>query len=203
MSIFDLLFLLALLTTAVCLLAAGTLLLVGRRHAARHLLVSWCIGAGAYLGASLVTSWLAPQRVIRVGEPWCFDDWCLSVEGVSQTPAPPDVVWHVSLGIFSRARRVSQRALGAWVYVIDKLGNRYAPEPDASAIPLDVLLGPGERVSTSRTFRVPAGAGELGLITGHGGCCIGSFIIDDQSGLAILRFGNRSLAIGQEETEEL
>jgi hypothetical protein len=87
------------------------------------------------------------------------------------------------LRVFSRARRVSQRAKGAWIYVIDRKGNRYAPDPDPSVVPLDVLLGPGDSVATSRTFRVPAETRELGLITGHGPSYIGSLIIGDESSL--------------------
>jgi hypothetical protein len=123
--------------------------------------------------------------VLNVGDPWCFDDWCLSVEKVSRTSAPPEISYAVSLRIFSRARRVSQRAKGAWIFVIDGRGNRYAPEPDPSAVPLDVLLQPGESVATSRVFKVPVDTGEIGLITGHGGpgCFPGCFIIGDDSSL--------------------
>ena len=107
------------------------------------------------------------------------------MENVSLTPAPPHVSCHVSLRIFSQARRVSQRAKGAWIYVIDARGNRYAPEPDPSAAPLDVLLRPGESITTSRVFKVPADSGALGLIAGHGGpgCFPGCFIIGADSSL--------------------
>jgi hypothetical protein len=126
---------------------------------------------------------VAPQRVLHVGDPWCFDDLCLSVEHVSRTAAPAQVAYDVSLLIFSRARRVSQRANGAWVYAIDGRGNRYAPEPDTSSVSLDVLLQPGESIRTSRVFKVPAGAGELGLVTGHGPSWISNFIIGDEASL--------------------
>ena len=183
MTIFDLLFLALVLASAVTLIYAAVAALARGRTGALGILRRLGIGAVVYLGIVAVVGLLAPRRVIQAGEPWCFDDWCLSVEGVSRTPSPPRVAYHVALRIFSRARRVSQRALGAWIYVLDRDNNRYAPEPDSSAVPLDVLLGPGESVSTSRTFRVPSGAGGLRLITGHGGAWIDTFIIGAGSSL--------------------
>ena len=107
------------------------------------------------------------------------------MENVSRTPAPPLVSYNVSLRIFSQARRVPQRASGAWIYVIDRRGIRYAPEPEPSAVPLDTLLQPGESVTISRVFKLPAAAEGLGLITGHGGpgCFPGCFIIGDDASL--------------------
>jgi hypothetical protein len=133
----------------------------------------------------VVVALFSPQRVLNVGEPWCFGDWRLSVENVGRTPEPPLVYYNVSLRIFSQARRVSQRAKGAWIYVIDQRGNRCAPEPDPSAAPLDVLLHPGESITTARLFKLPADAAGLGLVTGHGGpdCFPGCFIIGDNASL--------------------
>ena len=63
----------------------------------------------------------------------------------------------VNLRISSRARGITQRAYGAWIYLIDSKGRRYAPEPDPSQPPLDIRHGRGESVATARTFRVPDG----------------------------------------------
>src|SRR5262249_23046755 len=49
----------------------------------------------------------------------------------------------VDLRISSRARRVTQRANGAWLFLFDASGHRYAPQPDPSAVPLDVRPGRG------------------------------------------------------------
>jgi len=184
-TIFDLLFIALVLISFGTLLTAAVAALRGRGSRALRILGRLGICAAVYVAIVAVVALLAPQRVLNVGDPWCFDDWCLSVEKVTRTAAPARVTYNVSLLIFSRARRVSQRALGAWVYLIDGLGNRYAPESDASEVPLDVLLQPAESVRTSRVFRVPAeaGAGELGLITGHGPCCISTFIIGDEGSL--------------------
>jgi hypothetical protein len=182
-TIFDLLFIAVFFASLATLITAAIAALRGRRAQALMTLRKLGICAIAYLAIVVVVALFSPQRVLNVGDRWCFDDWCLSVENVTRTPAPPLVSYNVSLRIFSQARRVSQRAKGAWIYVIDQRGNRYAPQPDPSAAPLDVLLQPGESIATSRLFKLPADAGGLGLITGHGGpgCFPGCFIIGDNA----------------------
>jgi hypothetical protein len=183
MTIFDLLFLALVFVSLAALAAAVVAALRGRGAHALRILGRWAGGAAVYLGIVAAVGWMRPQRVLEIGDPWCFDDWCLSVEHVSARPVPPEVRYDVRLRLFSRARRVSQRALGAWVCLVDARGNRYAPLPDPAAVPLDVRLGPGESVSTSRSFLVPSNAGELGLRTGHGVGGPAKFIIADEESL--------------------
>ena len=180
MTIFDLLFL------ALVVISLGAWLFViaaavrGQKARALRIARNLAIAAAAYLAIVLIVAVRAPQRVLQVGDPWCFDDWCLRVDHVSRTAGPSQATYTVSLNVFSRALRVSQRAKGAWVYLMDARGNRYAPEPDRGAVPLDVRLEPGESIETSRVFRVPADAGPMGLITGHGPAWLPAFIIGDE-----------------------
>jgi hypothetical protein len=169
MSLFDLLFLAAALLTMVTLLVAAILVLRGRGAAAARVLAVLATSAAIYITTGLVLSLLRPQRVWAVGQPSCSDDWCLAAERVTRTTAEGSVDYSVELRVFSRARRVSQRASGAWIFLIDDHGRRYSPEHNPSDTPLDLMLGPGESVRTSRVFRVPAGAHVAGIITGHGG----------------------------------
>ena len=184
MTIFDLLFLLAALASVVTLAAATVFAVRGPRRRALKILRVYGICVLAYLTVGVATSFLKPQRVIPMRDPWCFDDWCLTVKAVSQTPAQQGISYQVELRIFSRAGRVAQRAKGAWIYLIDDQGRRYSPDPDPSGVPLDVLLQPHESVTTSRTFHVPADVPGLGLITGHGGSYCGptTFLIISESG---------------------
>ncbi len=179
MTIFDLVFLLAMLATAVTLVALVVLLLRGAFQSALRVLIVYAICAAVYIATGVVVSYARPHRVLNVGDSWCFDDWCLAVDNVTRTPDGAYVSYRTDLRIFSTAGRVSQRAKGAWIYLIDDAGHLYSPEPDPTAVPLDVLLHPDESTKTSRTFRVPSGTGELGLITGHGGAYCGamSFLI--------------------------
>jgi hypothetical protein len=179
MTIFDLLFLAFLFAAAATLLTAAVAAIRRQWPRCASILKRLAMGVVAYLVLGLIVGAAAPQRILNIRDPWCFDDWCLSVEDVSRTAAGPDDVYRVSLRIFSRAKRVSQRAKGAWIYIIDSRGRRFEPQPDTSAIPLDVLLGPGQDVATSRVFKIPAGAVRLGLITGHGGPYCSSPIIGE------------------------
>jgi len=184
MTIFDLLFLLAILVSVVTLVAATVMAVRGSHRRALKIFLGYGIGVLCYLAAGTATAFLKPQRVIPRGDPWCFDDWCLTVQDVSQTLGQRGISYRVELRIFSRARRVAQRASGAWIYLIDDEGRLYTPDPNPSAVPLDVQLQPDESVTTSRSFLVPATVHRLGLVTGHGGsyCGWGAFLIIGESG---------------------
>ena len=170
MSYFDLVFLASALLTVLTLLAAGVFAMRGRGRTVAAILKVWAAYAALYLIVALAFDYLAPQRVIPVGEPWCFDDWCLTAESVSANQAQSATTYTVHLRISSRARRVTQRASGAWIYLINvDNGRLIPPESDSAAVPLDVRLTPQQEVKTSRIFHVPAGEMNLGLVTGHGG----------------------------------
>lgn len=166
MNLFDLLLLVSVLGSVVSLVMAATLAIRGHRARAGRLLRRLGLYLLLYLGLSVVVSYLRPQRVLSVGEPWCFDDWCLTVDRVTEGPAGS---YTTDLRLTSRARGISQRANGAWIYLIDQQGQRYAPAPAPDDVPLDVVLGPGEVRQTARTFLLPAGVRPIGLVTGHGG----------------------------------
>lgn len=169
MTGFDLLFILACLISVVTMAVAATSAVRGRLPRALKILRLYCICAAGYFAIAVAIAFLKPQRVMSTGDPWCFDDWCMTVEKVDRTAGLSRVSYNVELRIFSRARRVTQRANGAWIYLIDDRGRRYSPDPAPSAVPLDALLRPLESVTTLRVFHVPPDARELGLITGHGG----------------------------------
>jgi hypothetical protein len=180
MTIFDLLFLASFLASVVALIAAAYAAIRGRAPRAFLILGVWMACAVVYLAISLAVAYMAPQRVIAVGTPWCFDDWCLTADNVKRT----DSVYTVDLRISSEAKRVTQRAKGAWIYLRDENDRHYDPTPDFTDVPLDVLLQPGESVAAQRRFRVTAKIHELGLVTGHGGppCGLMSLVIIGSGG---------------------
>jgi hypothetical protein len=168
-TIFDLLFLASALAAIVSLIVAAAAAIGGRGATAVAILKRFGVAVAGYIGLVLIVAAATPQKVLNIGDPWCFDDWCLRVENASQVPGPSGVSYTISLRIYSDAKRVSQRAKGAWIYLIDQRGSKYAPLHNPAETPLDVLLQPGEAVQTSRNFVVPNGVHGLGLITGHGG----------------------------------
>jgi hypothetical protein len=176
-TLFDLLFILAALASIVTLVFFVVSVVLGKGRRALKIAAGFALCAAVYVAFGLAVSYFRPRRAIAMGEPWCFDDWCLTVEGAERTAAQPDDTYRVDLRYFSTAARVSQRANGAWIYLIDERGRRYSPQADPSEIPLDRMLQPKESVSTTRTFRVPADARNLRLITGHGGGYCGAMYL--------------------------
>src|ERR1051326_1183401 len=116
MTVYDLLFLACVTAAVITLMMAAAAAMRGRRAHAVTILKRLGAAGAAYLLLVIFVAAAAPQRVLAIGDPWCFDDWCLTVEGVERVPAAASVAYLVSLRIFSRARGVSQRARGAWVY---------------------------------------------------------------------------------------
>ena len=178
MSIFDLLFIVLFLATVSTLLSAAFLASRGRGARALALLRRLGIGAGAYFGIVAIASIFWPRTVLQVGDPRCFDDWCIAVENASRQQAGDRSTYTVTLRLSSAARRISQRENDMAVYLADNRGRRYDPAPNKSDVPLNVRLGPQESVTATRIFEVPADAHEPGLVIAHeGGFPIGWFII--------------------------
>ena len=171
MSLFDLLFIAVFLASAVTLIIAAF-------ARSKRILIVWMISAGAYLGTAALSHYLMPLRVLNVGEDQCSDDWCIAVEKVNRTPAAGAISYELMLRISSRARRAAQRETGLTVYLTDTRGSRYEPLPDPSAVPLDVRLEAQQSVTTTRVFKVPPDASDLGFVVAHeGGFPITRFII--------------------------
>lgn len=126
----------------------------------------------------IAVSVVLPRRVLRVGDPLCFDDWCVAVTGVKPAPESGRTVYCVELRLSSRARRVSQRERNLAVYLTDDQGRRFDPVAVNSDVPYSVLLRPQESVEVSRSFALPAEASGVGVVISHeGGFPIGWFII--------------------------
>lgn len=181
MTIFDLIFIAASFATAISLVVMAVAAIRGRRGRALGILCGVGLFIAAYLIVIVVVSLKSPTRVLHVLEPQCFDDWCISVDHVERTLAGTDAGYTTTLRLFSRARRRAQRENGVSVYVLDDRGRRYEPVDDPQAVPLNVLLNPGESIVAMRKFIVPADAHNPGLVVAHGRFP-GIFIIgDDQS----------------------
>lgn len=178
----DLVFALCFLTAAAILIAAAVQALSGHWRSALRLLTGWAIGVAVYFAALIAISLTTPRQVLRLGEARCFDDWCVTAERASREPTSDGAVITVGLRVWSRARRVYQSAPDSGVFLTDPQDRRWDPLPDPSATPFSVRLGPGEFVETSRKFRVPADAREIGLVVNHGGGP-GNIVIGDEASM--------------------
>jgi len=179
MNVFEPLFLLLALVTLVTLLAAAVFAVTGRLSRAGRVLRRLAIGAALYFALVIAVTIVMPRRVYRLGEPQCFDDWCITVAGAHRVD-DADGTWEVSLRLSNRARGRPMGEAGTVVYLTDAQGRRHDPLPDPEAVPFDVRLDPGEERTTTRHFHVPPDATDLGLVYTHeGGFPIGWFILTE------------------------
>jgi hypothetical protein len=186
MTIFDGILILAVLGCVGSLVAVGYFLLRRQWRPAKRVLLALASFIVVYAAVLVCVSLVRPQQVLALHQDRCFDDWCLSVEQVVQQhtvgSAPLLVTAHgvfdlVAVRVSSRARRVSQRALDAQVYLVDARGLRYDPDPagqhalDASGQggqPLDSELAPEGSFTRTVVFDVPRSASHLALVVTHG-----------------------------------
>jgi hypothetical protein len=200
--IFDLLFIVVVLATIGTFAMAAIAGVRGRWQRTAVLLRRWGIAVAVYLGAVVVVSLLSPARVLQVGEDWCFDDWCVAVNGVTlaQSLGSPDhsaraqgVFYVVRLQLSNHARGRPQRASSAAVYLLDGLGHRYGVSSEGQnafealegrAQPLTATVPVGQSVRTVRVFDLPKGAGGVGVTIEHPvGFSPALFVIGDQASL--------------------
>lgn len=174
-QIFALVLMLCVLCSFVVLLVVAYRLIRGRRQRALWLLSRWAVCAAIYLAISVGVSLMRPARVIEQGQDWCFDEWCIAVEGVHRTPTLNGKAVAVITDLrISNNGRSPEGVRGFWAFLLDDQGRRYEPTPgpwhDLVASPV-----PGHGFArTSMDFVVPTGTRLRGFVTNHGGGSGGS-----------------------------
>jgi hypothetical protein len=182
MTVFDLIFILVFLSTAVTLLVAASLGVSGHRRQAVRILRIVALGWGLYLATVIAGSIFLPRRVLKMGEPRCFDEICIAIDSFQTKPAGSNASYTVGLALASNARRQSQRENDLVFYLSDTQGNRYDPLGGELTKPSTVLLQPQSSVSIEETFLVPAATNGIGGVIAHeGGFPIRWFIIGEEA----------------------
>jgi hypothetical protein len=186
MTVFDLVFLLAVVGCVLALVALGFFLL--RRHWRSARRVALALGGflALYAGVLLSVSLLSPQHTLAMHHERCFDDWCLSVERVVEQPtvgASPMIVAArgeftlVTVRVSSRAKAITQRALDVQVSLLDESHRRYDPSPSGQQAldaiggggqPLSSEVAPGGSFNRTVVFDLPTGSSHLALVVTHG-----------------------------------
>ena len=178
MSLADLVFLCGALTAVSSLVMAALWAVTGERARAWTLLRRLGVGVAVYFAVVIGVSLVAPRREFKLGQPQCYDDWCVAVDAADVKPAEQGSVCTVTLRVSSRARGISQREHDMRLYITDHRGRRFDPVSDRSGAPLDALVGPGQSFFVTRRIQLPADAKGLGVVAAHeGGFPIGWFII--------------------------
>jgi hypothetical protein len=181
--IFELLFILILLSSLVALVTAAVQAVRGRPRKALRILGVLAASLAVYFTICCLFTALTPRRVLTIGTPQCFDDWCIELSGATKTAAGSTVTYQTSIHIFSRAQRVTQRENGVVLCLEDDRGIRYAELPNPSDTPTNVLLQAGESVTVTRSFQLPIAAHAAGFVVARSGFPIGWFIIGEGQGL--------------------
>ena len=151
------------LGVAAGVLASVILLLALRFRLAAKVFLVTLSGLGAYVFLVVVFFLLTPQRIVKVGDIYCWDSWCMGVEKVNAVPRGRENVYSVDVRILSDIGRGKTSAEGASLYLLDERSRRFPLQPDPAAIPFDQLLDPGETFNTSLTFVVPSDVSQLYL----------------------------------------
>src|SRR5262249_24045701 len=125
MTIFDLIFLLAVVGCVSTLVALGFFLFRRHYRLARRLALALGSFLVLYTSVLLSVSLLSPQHTLAMHQDRCFDDWCLSAERVMQQPSIGAIVsvhgefLLVTVRVSSRAKAVTERATDVQVYLLD------------------------------------------------------------------------------------
>jgi hypothetical protein len=168
-QIFTLVLVLCVLASLVIVLMVAYHLIGGRRASALALLSRWGVGVAVYLAISVVVAVARPVRIIEPGQNWCFDDWCVAVEGVHRRPSAngQEVALTTDVRVYNAARS-PEGVRGFWAYLRDQDDRRYAPTPGPWQGIVVARVPPHEFARTSIDFVVPKDARQLGFVTGHG-----------------------------------
>lgn len=179
MTPFDLVFILVLLTTVLLLARIAAAAVRRQRAVASRRLRFLASGLAAYMIVVLLVGLATPRREVSLGHPQCSDDWCIAVMRASAEPSVPGARRvDLAFEVCSRARRITQRERFVTVYLRDRHGHRYDPLESSDQPPFDVLLRPGQCLSTHRLFVVPDDHNDLGVVVTREGdfafprCCI-------------------------------
>jgi hypothetical protein len=126
--------------------------------------------AASYLVVVVLVSLLTPRTIVRIGDSYCWDLWCVGVQKVNTTPQGQNILYtaEVSLSVDSTTAQLEltdppKDPAKQFFYVVDDLGRRfpilaYAPIPNGK-----VTVKPGQSVKSSLTFIAPANARNLYL----------------------------------------
>ncbi len=195
---FDLLFLLIVLTTLIVLIAALVNLILRRFAQTGRLLLFYGLGLTLYFFVVIAVALTSPQRIVPMKEDRCFDEWCIAVNDVRTQnelgSARSDGNFYIiELKISNHARGRAQRAASAAIHLLDEQGGRYDISPKGQLAfetiygtvpPMTLMMEPGESYTTYQVFDLPKDVGAVSLTVEHPvGFSPGWFIIGDESSL--------------------
>jgi hypothetical protein len=155
--------LLVMLGTGAAILTSVVLLLTLKFRLAFRVLAFAALGLSAFFILQITTLTLTPQTVVKRGDSFCADIWCMGVTNVTATPRQQDIIYKVDVHIFSDAGSGGKIHGKARLFLVDERGRRFALIPDPSVIPFNRELDPQEGIDTTLTFATQSDARQLYL----------------------------------------
>lgn len=120
----------------------------------------------SYVGLVVVVSLLTPQKIVSMGDSYCWDLWCVEIQSVSAAPSGPNSLYTAQVRIFTDSNHV-QNVPVDWAKQVlcirDERGHYFPILPNLSLAGADVALEPGQSIRSSLAFLTPADAGKLYL----------------------------------------
>jgi hypothetical protein len=157
------LLLLVMLGTGAAILASAVLLLALKFRQAFKVLAYAAVTLSVFFVLQITLLTLTPQAVVKIGDSFCADIWCIGVTNVSAAPRQRDTIYKVDVHIFSDAGRGGKIHGKAILFLVDERGRRFPLIPDPSVIPFNRELDPQEGIDTTLTFAAPSDARQLYL----------------------------------------
>ena len=151
------------LAAAIGLLTAVGMLVARKFRTAGRVAAASVAGLALYLAAASALDWVWPQRVIKLGDSYCWDLWCMGIDKVNAIPRGQETVYKIDVHFFSDANTVKTGTDEAVIYLMDDRGRRFPLVDDPSVIPINTRLDPGQSLSTTLTFVTPNDAAQLYL----------------------------------------
>ena len=149
------------LATVIGLIVSIGLLAAKKFRRAAKTAVASVAALALYVGAATAISWVSPQRVIKIGDSYCWDLWCLGIDKVNAAPRSQEIVYKIDVHFFSDANTVKTGIDEAIIYLVDDRGRRFPLGDDPSVI--NTRLEPRQSLNTSLTFVAPSDAEHLFL----------------------------------------
>lgn len=168
--------------TGIGVIGVGVAFWRGEKPRARRGMV-WLAGVWvAYLCVLVCVSLGQEQKVVRVGEPQCFDDMCFTVTGAEEVPGflirDGRRLVRVTVRVTNHGKKMQSEGL-IWGYLVDAQGRRWEESLGVNGVGLTAKVAGGGSVVSEPVFKVAANATGLGLVLTHGRWQPGVLVIGD------------------------
>jgi hypothetical protein len=185
MTLYELLFILLFLASAIALLTVLIMTLTRHRQSAKRLLLSTLAVWGVYLAVLLVSDALEQQQVVKAGDNTCFDEMCFAVVSAQQggesassnlPPSSGGKLYTVTIRMTSQSRGRAQAEGGlrgrlyqeGKYFTVSDADQRAFESLHGPSPKLTQRLDPGQSILSVLVFKVPGELTHPALTLDHG-----------------------------------